>query len=72
MVEGRSDATLNQGGVRIGTQQIYDALLHEDFDGILADSLAASFKDAQSGDHTALFVVLDDGVELSDELSLSD
>lgn len=68
LVEGRSDTTLNQGGVRIGTQQIYDALLHEDFDDILVDSLAATFKDAQSGDHTALFVVLKDGVALDDDL----
>jgi len=68
VIEGRSDTTLNQGGVRIGTQQLYDALLHEDFDGVIEDSLAASFKDAQSGDHTALFVVLKDGRALDDDL----
>ena len=55
VVEGRSDTTLNQGGVRIGTQQLYDALAG--FEGI-EDMLAASFKDAQGGDHSALFLVL--------------
>ncbi len=60
VVEGRSDTTLNQGGVRIGTQQLYDALSHPDLDGLIEDSLAASFKDAKGGDHTALFLVLKD------------
>lgn len=59
VIEGRSDTTLNQGGVRIGTQQLYDALTHEDFDDIIVDALATSFKDAQGGDHTALFLVID-------------
>ena len=62
VIEGRSDTTLNQGGVRIGTQQLYDALMHPDFEGVIEDALAASFKDAQGGDHTALFVVLQDRV----------
>ncbi|MCB9983816.1 MAG: acetoacetate--CoA ligase [Rhodospirillales bacterium] len=60
VVEGRSDTTLNQGGVRIGTQQLYDALAHPSLAGVIEDALAASFKDAQGGDHTALFVVLKD------------
>lgn len=68
LIEGRSDSTLNQGGVRIGTQQLYDALNHDDLQGVVVDSLAASFKDSQSGDHTALFVVLGDGHDLSDDL----
>lgn len=62
VVEGRSDTTLNQGGVRIGTQQLYDALVHPSLEGVIEDALAASFKDAQGGDHTALFVVLKDRV----------
>ena len=68
LIEGRSDSTLNQGGVRIGTQQLYDALNHNDLQGVVVDSLAASFKDSQSGDHTALFVVLADGNDLNDDL----
>lgn len=71
LVEGRSDSTLNQGGVRIGTQQLYDALNHPDLAGIVVDSLAASFKDAQSGDHTVLFVVLADGHTLDEALKKS-
>ncbi|MCB1651526.1 MAG: AMP-binding protein [Alphaproteobacteria bacterium] len=67
-VEGRSDTTLNQGGVRIGTQQLYDAMGHPDFSGLVEDFLAANFKDVQGGDHTALFVVLSGGVALSEEL----
>lgn len=65
VVEGRSDTTLNQGGVRIGTQQLYDALAGVD---AVVDSLAASFKDAQGGDHTALFVVLAQGAALEEAL----
>ncbi|MEZ5814576.1 MAG: acetoacetate--CoA ligase [Alphaproteobacteria bacterium] len=57
VVEGRSDTTLNQGGVRIGTQQLYDALEHPDMAGKIGDALAASFKDAKGGDHTVLFLV---------------
>ena len=64
VIEGRSDTTLNQGGVRIGTQQLYDALV--DVEGI-SDSLAANFKDSKGGDHSVLFVVLD-GVELDEAL----
>lgn len=52
VIEGRSDTTLNQGGVRIGTQQLYDALMHPDFEGVIEDALAASFKDAQGGDRS--------------------
>ena len=59
VVEGRSDSTLNQGGVRIGTQQLYDAITDADLDVRINDMLAASFKDAQGGDHTALFLVTD-------------
>lgn len=58
VVEGRSDSTLNQGGVRIGTQQIYDALAAEPR---VVEALAANFKDAKGGDHTALFIVLSKG-----------
>lgn len=69
VVEGRSDATLNQGGVRIGTQQLYDALKHPDLDTLLSDSLAANFKDDTGGDHTALFLVFKDSrADIDDEL----
>ncbi len=59
MIEGRSDTTLNQGGVRIGPQMLYDALNSPELQGKIEDSLAASFKDADGGDHTALFLEAD-------------
>lgn len=68
IIEGRSDTTLNQGGVRIGTQMIYDALAPYVQNGIIEDSLAASFKDAQGGDHTALFIVMKSGHDLEETL----
>ena len=63
VVEGRSDTTLNQGGVRIGTQQLYDALGHPELKGRVQDVLAASFKDSKGGDHTALFLVAENATE---------
>ena len=65
VIEGRSDTTLNQGGVRIGTQQLYDAMTGANIP--VDDMLAASFKDAQGGDHTALFLVMD-GQGFDDEI----
>lgn len=64
VVYGRSDATLNPGGVRIGTAEIYTPLesLDEIKDGIV---IAQSYK----GDvRIVLFVVTADGVELDDDL----
>ncbi len=58
VIEGRSDTTLNQGGVRIGPQMIYDAFSHPDLAGCVSDSLAVNFRDADGGDHTVLFVVM--------------
>jgi acetoacetyl-CoA synthetase len=62
VVAGRSDATLNRGGVRLGTGEFYSAL--EDLDEVL-DSLVVHLEDA---DELILFVVLRDGVELDDAL----
>jgi len=65
VIHGRSDATLNPGGVRIGTAEIYrqvDAL----------DEVLESLVIAQSWDgdvRVVLFVVLREGVELTDKLS---
>jgi len=64
VIHGRSDATLNPGGVRIGTAEIYrqvDAL----------DEVLESLVIAQTWDHdvrVVLFVVLRDGVVLDEEL----
>jgi acetoacetyl-CoA synthetase len=69
VVEGRSDTTLNQGGVRLGTQQIYDAMNHPDLQALVVDSLAASFQDSIGSEHTILFLHMAEGVELDDALT---
>ena len=63
-VYGRSDATLNPGGVRIGTAEIYRIV--EEMDEI-HDSLAVGKK--WNGDEKViLFVLLNEGIELNDLL----
>ena len=65
IVYGRSDATLNPGGVRIGTAEIYRPLqtLSE-----VMESLAVGKK--EDGDEVIwLFVVLREGVTLDEELT---
>ena len=51
-VFGRSDATLNPGGVRIGTAEIYNALNSLAF---ISDSLAVGYKD-QNDEKIILFL----------------
>jgi acetoacetyl-CoA synthetase len=68
-VTGRSDATLNRGGVRLGTGEFYGVI--EELPAIL-DSLVVHLEDADGGaGELVLFVVLADGVELDDELHAS-
>jgi acetoacetyl-CoA synthetase len=61
-ITGRSDATLNRGGVRLGTSELYGVV--EEFDEVL-DSLVVHL---EASDDLLLFVVLRDGVELDDAL----
>ena len=64
VVYGRSDATLNPGGVRIGTAELYRPL--EDIPEVLE---ACAVGKKENGDEVIwLFVVLRDGAELSNEL----
>lgn len=64
IVYGRSDATLNPGGVRIGTAEIYRIV--EEMEEI-HDSLAVGKK--WNGDEkVVLFVVINEGIELIDLL----
>jgi acetoacetyl-CoA synthetase len=65
MVFGRSDATLNPGGVRIGTAEIYRQveLLHE-----VAESLVIG-QDWDNDVRVVLFVRLRDGIALDDALA---
>ena len=64
IISGRSDATLNPGGVRIGTAEIYRQvdLLEE-----IQDSLVVA-QDWKDDVRIVLFVVMAEGRELSDEL----
>jgi acetoacetyl-CoA synthetase len=62
MITGRSDATLNRGGVRLGTSEIYSVV--EEFDEVV-DSLVVHLEEQ---DELLLFVVLRPGLELDDEL----
>ena len=62
VITGRSDATLNRGGVRLGTSEFYSVL--EELDEVL-DSLVVHLEEE---DELILFVVLREGLELDDEL----
>ena len=66
VVTGRSDATLNRGGVRLGTGEFYSVV--EELPEIV-DSLVVHLEDDEGGaGELVLFVVLADGIELDDEL----
>jgi acetoacetyl-CoA synthetase len=66
VVTGRSDATLNRGGVRLGTSELYAVV--EDVDEVL-DSLIDHLEDREGGSgELILFVVLRDELELDDDL----
>jgi acetoacetyl-CoA synthetase len=62
VITGRSDATLNRGGVRLGTSELYSVV--EELDEVL-DSLIVHL---EGQDELLLFVVLRPGLELDDEL----
>lgn len=66
-VYGRSDATLNPGGVRIGTSEIYAVV--ENIDGIV-DSLVVGQK-WEDDERIILFLKLHEGVHMGDELENS-
>ena len=66
VITGRSDATLNRGGVRMGTGEFYEVV--EELDEVL-DSLVVHLEDAEGGaGELLLFVVLRDGATLDDDL----
>jgi acetoacetyl-CoA synthetase len=64
VIYGRSDATINRGGVRMGTAEIYRAV--ESVPEI-ADSVVVDIK-KDGKDYMPLFVVLEEGAEFDDEL----
>ncbi|HMU97482.1 MAG TPA: acetoacetate--CoA ligase [Chitinophagales bacterium] len=65
IIYGRSDATLNRDGVRIGTAEVYNAveILEE-----IKDSLVICIERENGSFYMPLFVVLQDGIVLNDEL----
>jgi acetoacetyl-CoA synthetase len=66
VVTGRSDATLNRGGVRMGTSEFYGAV--EELSQI-TDSLVVHLEDASGGaGELLLFVCLVEGLSLDDNL----
>jgi acetoacetyl-CoA synthetase len=64
IIHGRSDAVLNPGGVRIGTAEIYRQI--EQFDEIV-DAVCVG-QDWQDDVRVVLFVVMREGLSLTDEL----
>lgn len=66
VVYGRSDATLNPGGVRIGTAELYRMV--ETFPGV-ADALAVGERDGHGDTNIILFVKLKPGVVLDDGMA---
>ncbi len=65
IIYGRSDATINRHGIRMGTAELYAAVeaLPE-----IVDSLVVDLEFLGRESYMPLFVVLKDGAELSDEL----
>ncbi|MFE5479760.1 acetoacetate--CoA ligase [Nocardia sp. NPDC056541] len=66
IVHGRSDSTLNRHGIRMGSADIYQAVeqLPE-----IADSLVIGAEQPDGGYWMPLFVVLADGITLTDDLT---
>lgn len=65
IILGRSDATLNRQGVRIGTAEIYRSV--DKVKGIL-DALVVNIELEGGGDFMPLFVVMEDGVNLTEKI----
>jgi acetoacetyl-CoA synthetase len=65
IIYGRSDSTINRSGIRMGTSEIYRAVL--DVDAVL-DALVVDVPRPGTEGWMPLFVVLREGVELGDDL----
>jgi acetoacetyl-CoA synthetase len=66
VIYGRSDSTINRGGVRMGTAEIYRAV---DKVEEVQDSLVVDIQKPDGGAIMPLFVVLQEGVELDEDLT---
>ena len=65
IIYGRSDATINRGGIRMGTSEIYSAVLAVPE---VLDALVVDIPRTGTEGWMPLFVVLDEGVALDAEL----
>lgn len=65
VIYGRSDATINRKGIRMGTSEIYACV--EAIDGVL-DSLVVDLELLDRDSYMPLFVILTEGRVLDDEL----
>jgi acetoacetyl-CoA synthetase len=66
IIYGRSDSTINRGGVRMGTSEIYRAVLAVDE---VTDALVVDLPRQGTDGWMPLFVVLREGVSLDDSLA---
>ena len=65
IIYGRSDSTINRGGIRMGTAEIYRAVSAVPQ---VIDALVVDVPKQGTEGWMPLFVVLEEGVELSDDL----
>ncbi|MCE3267105.1 MAG: acetoacetyl-CoA synthase, partial [Solirubrobacterales bacterium] len=65
IIYGRSDSTINRGGIRMGTAEIYRAVAAQPE---VADALVVDIPREGTEGWMPLFVVLADGVDLDDDL----
>jgi len=66
IITGRSDSTINRGGIRMGTSEIYRAVLSLDE---ITDALVVDVPREGTDGWMPLFVVLREGAELDDDLT---
>jgi acetoacetyl-CoA synthetase len=65
IIYGRSDSTINRGGIRIGTAEIYRAVLESDE---IVDALVVDLPKPDTDGVIELFIVLREGATLDDDL----
>ncbi|HVS86111.1 MAG TPA: acetoacetate--CoA ligase [Gaiellaceae bacterium] len=65
IITGRSDATINRGGVRMGTSELYRSVLALEQ---VVDALVVDVPQDDGGSRMTIFVVLREGAALDDEL----
>ncbi|GAB3454535.1 acetoacetate--CoA ligase [Streptomonospora sediminis] len=65
VIYGRSDSTINRGGIRMGTSEIYRAVLALDE---VTDALVVDVPQPEGGSRIELFVVMRGNADLDDQL----